>query len=658
MPRLELNTIGIAFLAVALHIPAWADQSGTATLQPDTFLNLDTGVVSQSGGDVFFDGSKLLPQGGAGLHNLGKVGSRIFKSIRAQQAMSVSYSAIPIPAGALVSGDVFGIHTQSGYYVKAIVSATNDGALTLKYTIFGSAPAAQTAAAPQAILALQNNYSWIPAGAGLPNYGIAPGSIFAIIGTGLGPSTQPVLQSSASPGLQTTLDQTSIAVTVGSTTVSPAIYYTSATQVAAVLPSTTPVGKGTITVTYSGKPSAAAPITVVANAPGLDTLAQTGTGLAAVTDINGNVYGVANSAKPGATVILWGSGIGADTNNDDRLYPQKQDNLAGILGVQVFMGGISATVQYAGRSQYPGLDQYNVVIPASVTPGCFVSVVVQIGSMVSNAVTMPISANGGACSDPMTGLNGTQIQTLASKPSGAVNAFLSVLYGAPPSNIATPGGSFPTGYVDTFATAEAWSAGEFGNGYEYVSHGSCTAVPPGQPPFPNSYLRSLDAGTIQLTSPGQSVNLGSGPGLYPTPNNFTVSPGLTYTLSGSGGVDVGKFSATVAVPSTQFNWTNQTLTSITRSQGATITWTGGYPNGTVQVFGTVGDPAVQFYCYAPSSAGQLTIPSSILLALPAGNGDLSVGTVSAPQPIIATGLDIGFVAVAESLAIYSFFPYK
>src|ERR1700678_1132531 len=363
--------------------------------------------------------------------------------MRAQQAMSIFYSAVPIPAGTLVSGDVFGIHTRSGSYVKAIVSATNYGALTLKYTIFGSARVAQATTGPPAILALQNNYSWIPAGAGMPNYGITPGSIFVIFGAGLGPSAPPVLQSSASPGLQTTLDQTSIAVTVGSTTVSPAIYYTSATQVAAVLPSTTPVGKGTITVTYSGQPSAAAPITVVANAPGLDTLAQTGTGLAAVTDINGNVYGVANSAKSGSTVILWGSGIGADTNNDDRLYPQKQDNLAGILGVQVFIGGISATVQYAGRSQYPGLDQYNVVIPASVTPGCFVSVVVQIGSMVSNAVTMPISANGGACSDPMTGLNGTQIQTLAAKPNGAVNALLSILYATPTitSTNVGPGGS-------------------------------------------------------------------------------------------------------------------------------------------------------------------------------------------------------------------------
>ncbi len=682
MSRLKLNTIGLVFLAAALHIPAWADRSGTATLQPYTCLALDSGVVSPSGGDVFFDGSKLLPQGGVGLHNLGKVGSRAFKSIRAQQAMSVSYSAVPIPSSVLVSGDVFGIHTNSGYYVKAIVSATDDGALTLNYTVFGLAPVAPeenappairalenkvfglapvapAASAPPAILALENNYSGITPGIGLPNYGIAPGSIFVIYGTGLGPSTPPVLQSSASPGLPTTLNQTSISVTVGGTTVSPAIYYTSAAQVAAVLPSITPVGDGTIKVTYNGQ-AATAPITVVANAPGLNTLAQTGNGLAVITNNDGGLYGVANSAKPGATVTFWGTGIGADTSNNDRVYPQKQDNLAAILGVQVFIGGVSAVVQYAGRSQYPGLDQYNVVIPASVTPACFVSVVVQIGLIVSNAVTMPISAGGGVCSDAMTGLNGTQIQTLANKPSGAVNGLVAVLYGTLPitSGPATPGGSFPNGQLDSWAVAEALSAREFGNGYEYASQGSCTIIPPNQPAFLNSFVKALDAGAIQLSGGGQQVSFGSGPGIYPASDNFTLSPGLTYTLSGSGGADVGKFSVSVSVPSTLFSWTNQALPSITRSQGATITWTGGFPNGTVQIFGTVGDPAVQFSCSAPSSAGQFSIPPSILLALPTGYGDLAVSTFSAPQPVTATGLDVSFVVATESLELYSFFPFQ
>ena len=48
MPRLELNTIRLAFLAVALHIPAWADQSGTATLQPDTKTVLQAGATKMN----------------------------------------------------------------------------------------------------------------------------------------------------------------------------------------------------------------------------------------------------------------------------------------------------------------------------------------------------------------------------------------------------------------------------------------------------------------------------------------------------------------------------------------------------------------------------------------------------------------------------------
>lgn len=197
-----------------------------------------------------------------------------------------------------------------------------------------------------------------------------------------------------------------------------------------------------------------------------------------------------------------------------------------------------------------------------------------------------------------------------------------------------------------------------------TSYGNCTIVPPNQGAFPNVFTKALDAGTIQLSGPGAgTVSFGSGPGIYapnisPSNPGFTVSPGVTYTLSGSGGADIGKFSVNVAVPSTQLNWTNQNLPSITRSQGATITWTGGYPNGMVQIFGAVGDPSIQFYCNAPSSAGQFTIPPSILLALPAGFGDLAVSTLTAPQPVTATGLDMPFVVAVETAELHSFFPYK
>jgi uncharacterized protein (TIGR03437 family) len=624
------SSIALFFIAASFPVCVFADQSGTANLDPETYLNLDTGAVSRSGGDIFFDGSNLSPQGSAALYNLGKYGSRVFKSIRASQASSVSYVASPIPASALVPGDIFGIRTNSGHYVKVIVSATNYGTLSLQYTIFGAAAVAHTTAAAPVISGLANNYSFIRPGVGLPNYGIAPGSIFVIFGTGLSINTPPVLQSSASPGLQTTLNQTSVSVTVNGTTVSPFLYYTSATQVAAVLPSTTPVGNGTITVTYAGQPSAPAPIQVVANAPGLLTMDQSGNGLVKATNNLGNVYGVTSSAQPGATVIFWGTGIGADTANNDQVYPQKQDNLAGSLGLQFLIGGISATVQYAGRSQYPGLDQYNVVIPANVTPGCFVSAVVQIGSIVSNAVTMPISANGGACSDAVTGLSGTEIQSLASKASGTVNAlgaFLSV----------HPGGTGSVAFALASSAPSAW----FAKGYEYASEGSCTIVPPEQGAF--SLPGALDLGTLQLGEPTITV-ASQGGGLYQV-GGLTIAPG-TYTFSASGGANVGAFSVNVTVPALNFSWTNPgALTNITRSQGATVTWTGGPANGNVQVTASVGAPAVKLFCYAPASAGQLTIPPSMLLGLPAGPGDLAVGPLTAPQTITASGVDLGLAGV-------------
>jgi hypothetical protein len=53
------------------------------------------------------------------------------------------------------------------------------------------------------------------------------------------------------------------------------------------------------------------------------------------------------------------------------------------------------------------------------------------------------------------------------------------------------------------------------------------------------------------------------------------------------------------------------LATVTRSQGATVTWRGGFPGGDVQVEGdNVGSfGATRFYCHAPSNAGQLTIPA-------------------------------------------------
>jgi hypothetical protein len=86
------------------------------------------------------------------------------------------------------------------------------------------------------------------------------------------------------------------------------------------------------------------------------------------------------------------------------------------------------------------------------------------------------------------------------------------------------------------------------------------------------------------------------------------------------------------------------LASINRSQAVTVTWTGGYAGGVVQITGSAGAPAVKFLCYAPTSAGQFTVPPSILLAMPPGPGSVVVSNATAASPVTASGLDIGIAA--------------
>src|SRR5579863_1768799 len=161
--------LALATMALALSTAAWADQSGNAILAANTYLNLDTGAISSAGGDILWSGTSLAPQGRAGLYNLGKYGSRVFKSIALRSASGAPYNAIPIPARVLVAGDVFGVRTNGGHYAKVIVTAVNGASLSLQYTTFiaeRSSMAARPGVSgpPVFIYQIQNNYSFLLAG--------------------------------------------------------------------------------------------------------------------------------------------------------------------------------------------------------------------------------------------------------------------------------------------------------------------------------------------------------------------------------------------------------------------------------------------------------------------------------------------------------------
>src|SRR4051794_23198648 len=146
---------------------------------------------------------------------------------------------------------------------------------TLKLAVLSATVLAQAAIAAPQIRAILNAASYTKAG--LPNSGIAPGSVFVIFGTELGPA---VLQQASGFPLQTTLAGTSVRVTVDTVSVDAILFYTSAAQLAAILPSNTPVGIGLAAVTYQGHTSQSGAFRVQRSAPGILTQNQSGTGSA------------------------------------------------------------------------------------------------------------------------------------------------------------------------------------------------------------------------------------------------------------------------------------------------------------------------------------------------------------------------------------------
>jgi uncharacterized protein (TIGR03437 family) len=333
--------------------------------------------------------------------------------------------------------------------------------------VFAASAWAQT----PVIGSVQNNYSNIVAD--LPNYGIAQGSIFYIKGSNLAPGTT----SLQNVPLKTTLNGVSIQVAVNGITTSPLIYYLSATQIDAILPSGTPAGAGTITVSNNGT-SATADILVVPSAFGLLTLNGGGTGMIAAFDANTNnsLLGDTAAANPGESIVLWGSGLGPVAGGVDESVLQTPADMSSQIRVDI--GGIAAKVQYHGRSQYPGLDQINVIVPAGVS-GCAVSVAVSTGGYVSNFGTLPVAAVGRTCNDPMLGVTTAQLQGIIGKGTynaGAITLTKTVVTGF--SGIAGGGGLVP----GTTTTTESGGASFYK-----------VAVPP----------------TFDFSALAQSVSLGS-----------------------------------------------------------------------------------------------------------------------------------------------------
>ena len=101
----------------------------------------------------------------------------------------------------------------------------------------------------------------------------------------------------------------------------------------------------------------------------------------------------------------------------------------------------------------------------------------------------------------------------------------------------------------------------------------------------------------------------------------------------------------VALPS-NFTWTNFSALATVDRRGATFTWSGGRNVAYVLIVGRATAAtgfSASFVCNAPASAGQFTVPASVLMAMPPGPALLYLDAFSSQQSFTAPGLDWGFM---------------
>jgi uncharacterized protein (TIGR03437 family) len=625
------RAFAIAALAFACAAAALADLNQTITLPANSTLNLETGATGGSGADLLWNGSSITPQGDATASLIGDIP---FNIVTLSILTSLpGYSKSPIAAGDLRVNNVFAVRTNANRYAKVLVQANSGGSIRVQFTTYG-APAASSGG--PTITAIQNNSSRIPAG--LPNYGIAPSSLFVVTGSGLADPGDPVLQSSQAPGIPLTLNGASITVVVNGVTTRPALWYTSPAQIAAVLPAATPVGNGTLTVTYKGVTSPPAPIQVVPSAVGINSYNGN---LGVATDaLTGALLTFTNAGSPRQNIVLWTTGLGADPADSDTVFSSSPHAVDTPL--QIYMGGMRAAILYQGSAGYPGVNQINVTVPEAVPTGCFVPVVAVTGNVISNVVTLPINNGGGACTDSLTGLNGQQVAA-ANVRTGLV----SLVQTNSPNNggaiVVTNSANAAFGRYSGLADAATGGI---------ASPGGCVVFPIiiGGPVT----FTGLDAGVITLSGPsGLDVTLRSQPTIRGAYNALLTAAAIpqsggTFTFRGAGGADVGTFTSTVELSNPLMAWTNRSAAAtIDKSQGLTVTWTGGNPGSYISISGNAvaansggAGPSAGFTCLAPAADGRFTVPSYILLGLPAGPGGVAVQNIIY-SALSASGLDVG-----------------
>ena len=207
---------------------------------------------------------------------------------------------------------------------------------------------------------------------------VAPGEIVVIYGSGLGAAL-----TTYTPNADGSVPNTAGGTSVFFNGAAAPVLYSSANQVAAIVPYGISGSLAQMYVQYQGATSVPFNVSVATVIPGVFTLSGSGSGQAAAINAkNNSINGAATPAKAGDYVTLYITGAGQtnpagiDGSVNAAPYPLP------VASVTVTIGGQNATVNFAGAAPglVAGVIQVNAQIPAGTTAGNAVPVVVQVGT--------------------------------------------------------------------------------------------------------------------------------------------------------------------------------------------------------------------------------------------------------------------------------------
>jgi uncharacterized protein (TIGR03437 family) len=471
-------------------------------------------------------------------------------------------------------------------------------------------------------------------------YGIARGSLFVIYGSALGPVD---LARAASYPLPTNegLAGTRVLISIGAYNAACPMVYTSINQVAAIMPSDAPEGDGVVVVAYQNLASTASAIRVVRSAFGVFTRNQAGTGPAIVQNFVSQseipVNSLISAARPGQTVILWGTGLG----------PAAGDETGGPLPAalpyldSLYVGGSAANVRYAGRSGCcAGVDQIVFDVPAGVS-GCYVPVAAVTGGVVSNFGTISVNATGKECDDP---LSYRADDLIAAGRSGALRTGVVRLSGG------------TSGAVELSAEFFARDLNTLLAGTDRLvpSQGSCNLRVTRVGEAPAASGRGLNAGVgVAVNGPvGQwsADNTSSGNYFGSRPAS-RLSEG-SYTFSSAGGSDVGPWTSSMNM-GTPAAWSNAARfggPTVAVTGPLTFAWNGGDAAGSILLSITSSNAIYdsRIECSAAPAAGTFTIPAFLTAAMYISPATVTFTYSTPVTSFAASGLDRGTVVISST----------